>query len=383
MSEADAAHTKRGVNGKSKKVGDSGDSEKHGEHGKHGVGKKGAQKSAKAETDLSAAEAVEALGSCYMERYRMPPWVPGFVGSREYEKYAPQTILFHSASVPPDLAFKLASQREPTNLAMARPYDAERMRAFFGYSHGGYERLGGHNIAMYCKTPFYCGEDKKLQRVDLHVVNLIAPALDDAEQPDYQALVRHDGTLDEGRYTEALYHALSKGVAALKVLRQTTAPNMRRIVYCGIGQGAFSGGFDTQKCFAEAYATLLANTWKGRRNAGICIDFLAFNFEKDYVAEAFRRARLKLRKPGASLWARQFVGNVHHFPLRPDFHPEHTLLVNAADPWSVMGNGNGGDRSYDGIMGRRTAIGALCWPPSNPWFTVERTVAVKDDSRPL
>lgn len=335
-----------------------------------------ARKCTRVEHSMSAVEAIQAVDSCYMECYRMPAWVPRFVGNKEYEYYAPHTFILHSTDVASDLAFKLASQREPTNLGMARPYSQERLRSLFGYSHGGYERLGGHNIAIYCKTPFYGGEEKRLERIDLHVVNLIAPALDDAEQPDYQNFVRHDGTLDEDRYTRTLYHVLAKGVAALKILRQTTCPHMRRIVYCGIGQGAFSGGFDTQKCFAEAYATLLAVTWKWRRRSGICIDFLAHPTAKQYVSDAFDRARLKLHLPGASLWARQFVGNVHHFPLRPDFQPKITLLVNAADPWSLMGNGNGGDRSYDGILGRRTAIGALCWPPSNPWLTRERTVKV-------
>jgi len=54
------------------------------------------------------------------------------------------------------------------------------------------------------------------------------------------------------------------------------------------------------------------------------------------------------------------------------FQPENqhllkkSLLVNAWDPWSMVGNGNSMDDSLDGKFGRISAMAVLCWPQTNP-----------------
>lgn len=45
---------------------------------------------------------------------------------------------------------------------------------------------------------------------------------------------------------------------------------------------------------------------------------------------------------------------------------ENTLYVNAWDPWSIIGNGNGGDRSLDGCWGRCSNMSVLGWSVTNP-----------------
>merc|ERR1712039_724173 len=45
---------------------------------------------------------------------------------------------------------------------------------------------------------------------------------------------------------------------------------------------------------------------------------------------------------------------------------EDSLLVNAWDPWSMVGNGNAADNSLDGYFGRCTAMALLCWPKKCP-----------------
>ena len=45
---------------------------------------------------------------------------------------------------------------------------------------------------------------------------------------------------------------------------------------------------------------------------------------------------------------------------------EDRVFVNAWDCWSMLGNGNFGDRSADGYWGRSTALSLLGWPLSNP-----------------
>lgn len=42
-----------------------------------------------------------------------------------------------------------------------------------------------------------------------------------------------------------------------------------------------------------------------------------------------------------------YSGALHHAPIA-----KPGLLVNAWDPWSMVGNGNAGDNSLDGFFGR-------------------------------
>jgi hypothetical protein len=44
---------------------------------------------------------------------------------------------------------------------------------------------------------------------------------------------------------------------------------------------------------------------------------------------------------------------------------EKTLICNAWDPHSMVGNGNWKDNSLDGFFGRCTLMAPLCWPVSN------------------
>ena len=48
-----------------------------------------------------------------------------------------------------------------------------------------------------------------------------------------------------------------------------------------------------------------------------------------------------------------------------------TLYVNAWDPWSMVGNGNKGDKSLDGYWGRSSAMVPLCWPKINSEISYE------------
>ena len=43
-----------------------------------------------------------------------------------------------------------------------------------------------------------------------------------------------------------------------------------------------------------------------------------------------------------------------------------SLYVNAWDPWSIVGNGNASDSSFDGRIGKATAGSILCWPLTCP-----------------
>lgn len=54
--------------------------------------------------------------------------------------------------------------------------------------------------------------------------------------------------------------------------------------------------------------------------------------------------------------------------LDNDNDMEHTLYVNAWDPWSLIGNGNERDNSLDGYWGRCSNMAILGWSLTNPFI---------------
>ncbi len=60
------------------------------------------------------------------------------------------------------------------------------------------------------------------------------------------------------------------------------------------------------------------------------------------------------------------IETVSHFPrLIDDIDTENTLIVNAWDCWSIVGNGNGLDNSLDGHVGRHSTVALTSWPLTN------------------
>jgi hypothetical protein len=59
---------------------------------------------------------------------------------------------------------------------------------------------------------------------------------------------------------------------------------------------------------------------------------------------------------------KEFNGGYVPDILETDIDVEHTLYVNAWDPWSLIGNGNGRDNSLDGCSN----MAVLGWTFTNP-----------------
>jgi len=75
--------------------------------------------------------------------------------------------------------------------------------------------------------------------------------------------------------------------------------------------------------------------------------------------------KYKMSMIGLAAYAKDLLGNFPKVTTDPTLDMQKTLFVNAWDPWSIVGNGNEGDGSLDGHMGRTTMMGVLCWPGTN------------------
>lgn len=79
-------------------------------------------------------------------------------------------------------------------------------------------------------------------------------------------------------------------------------------------------------------------------------------------------ARAGIQVLGYDTETQAFNGGFVPDILDTDEDVAHTLYVNAWDPWSMIGNGNGRDNSLDGYWGRCSNMAVLGWSVTNPWM---------------
>lgn len=214
-------------------------------------------------------------------------------------------------------------------MGMRRYYDEGMLQRYFGYSRGAYASgLRGAlppNIAIYCRTPMrYYG-----QETTVHVINVIGFAFDSPAQPDYM----HFLPLTERKRKELEQCMLQMWLLVFECAKRK---NLRRIYLADVGAGAFSKGLEGR------YSQL--------KDASL-----------QPVQREYPRIHLQAL-PRIPEWA---------FTDEARARCSDSLLVNAWNPWSIVGNGNAADNSLDGFFGCSTAMAVLCWPCTNPLINYE------------
>jgi hypothetical protein len=262
-----------------------------------------------------------ALREIYYSRFAFPEWV---VAEALWDRFAwrETLVLCHAGSL--DEVKALASAREPCNIGLRRYYYELALLERFGYARGLY-REGSPNFAVLCTATV------RLTRgfSNVKVVNLIGCAHDHPDQPD----VKHYNDLAKvcefysGMWRLALEAALRSGCRKFRVYK--------------VGGGAFAGA----------------------------------RFVRDFEAQVFRRTFVPLMPAfeargiqvlGYSLDAGFSEARIPDVLEDPAEDVANTLYANAWDPWSMVGNGNAGDRSLDGAWGACSNMSVLCWPVTNP-----------------
>ena len=236
---------------------------------------------------------------------------------------------------------RLATEREPVNIAMTRSYDLQALQREFGYSKGAYAPLSENGtklppqIAVACVTPVRF----KGQTRTVAVVNLIGMAFDNAKQPDYRVLIKN-GKLDKERLFQLMVNAYKMAFKAAEIMKRST------LCCSPIGDVAFRPKkfYNTPQKFVDQVIKPAV----------------------EMAGESFPKIK--------TMWAQYPDFNVPSafFGLPPSTTSKWTeelddrLFVNAWDCWSMLGNGNSADDSADGFWGRSSAIALLGWPKSNP-----------------
>jgi len=288
------------------------------------------------------AKMAEDLRGTYKDGFAFPPWSIEML--RNGQLLCGATVVYYREGDSLEEVKAIAAQREPCNIMMRRPYSLDRLERLLGHRTGGYsmstkEKLQP-NIAIFCRTPIRSNPGPQAQIETVNVINVIGYAFDAPNQPDWQYFL----PLAEG---DAKWKELVARFSQMWrfIFECAERRGYKRIYLADVGGGAFSEGLNKH---GPGYLKL--------KDASL-----------NPIKEEYKDRFL-----------------VEQLPRIPDFAfqsdnkaiLEESLLVNAWDPWSMVGNGNFKDNSLDGFFGRCTAMAVLCWPKTNPCMKWE---AVKSD----
>lgn len=248
---------------------------------------------------------------------------------------------------------KLASEREPTNIQFIRSYKHDILKEHYGYEICPYSEDFHPNIAIYCKTPLYMDLYGTGQHKYINVLSVIAPAFDIKEQPDYIRYYKVKGTCSE-LYKEEMTRMFRKIVHCFKT------KGFKKLIMSGVGMGNFKIlakqlGIAATDIFLECCIEQFKDIFKDGSGNLLLFNYIEF-INENVIATKFNNSQ---NIKAVTVPFPDITKKITQDELN------ETLFINAWDPFSIVGNGNKGDNSLDGFIGRYTAAGILSWPIFN------------------
>ena len=326
---------------------------------------------------------LHGIYSAYHPGYGFPRWVgeqyalaagPLTVGVPAGTAFAADAAVarvFYDEGDDVEAVQRLVMEREPVNIEMSHSYSKEKLERMFGWREGAYGKLYANktvppNIATLNRTPVDRAHGRlpsfgtEADRV--WILNAIGYAFDSGKQPDMKYYLQ----MEQGPREDALRTQYRK--VFNKIFYAAMEAKVSVIFLSKFGTNNFAGRYPN-----GGGDGIYKRVWRPA-------------FEESFKAwvDALKRAGLQQiawmdQNGDDMLWLRgQVSGKLARDPVVVGFFPENlnktefpsnkVMIVNAWDPWSLAGNGNGNDNSLDGFIGRRTAIAALSWPGTNPFL---------------
>lgn len=303
--------------------------------------------------NLGDVSLIPIIRSIYHKGYEFPKWTERTIRDRPDLKLL--VTVYYDTNDDLSTVRKLCINREPVNMVdnniRSRPYNLDSLGKEFGWRISLYQTIWdtkrniGPNIAIYCKTPVIDSYGTKYP--DAHIINSVGAALDSKDGPDYKHFIK--GAVNINRTMHALrefYETVFKFIFVCAEDKQ-----LKTVCMSLVGANNFAreypGGIES---FQDE---VWIPTFRKIRNLYKKINVI-FMGTDDY----FRR-----RLQGKSKVKYDDTGKFPQLLRKIDVN--NTLIVNAWDPFSFVGNGNERDNSLDGYIGRVTACSMLCWPLVN------------------
>lgn len=295
------------------------------------------------------------LRTIYHSGYKFPPWAIEKV-QNNFDELMRSVRVYYPESASIDVVKKLYTEREPVNIETRRHYYLDKLKETFGWSTGFYSRYFADtdtlapNIAVY--TPTFVNYNGNTNTL-VHIINSIGYAFDSVRQPDFKFFIKFEDNRRTELLIEAYKHVFKKIYRCAKDLKMNT------VVMSMVGGNNFavnyrgSGGTEGIRAFQEnVWVPAFLDVWK--RNRNLKTVFMGAESEP-----GFKKLNNLMR--GTFRDTGRFPSNIARI------EPSKTLFVNAWDPLSLPGNGNSGDHSLDGFIGRVTNIAVNGSGMTNPF----------------
>lgn len=274
-------------------------------------------------------------------------YVPIWVGKKDLSYNMAKTIVYYDGLEA--RAIELAERREPCRLHQHRCYDVEKFHQFFGYRESPYRGIELGGIAIYTFTPVRVGPN---QFENIHVLNVMWPDFSSAsflhESPilDLGTLRRFgDKYSQENKIRDMLSSVFSKIQTCVK------EGGYKELIFLGndmresIATLRDELNIDYKAILNDVFARFIERPDITRSSIGKT-HFTHLTKSGDSLEDAIREFRIGKR-----------LGEI--------------LFVNSVSPVALLGNGNSLNDSFDGQLGRISAISVLGWKITNPRMRFE------------
>jgi len=298
----------------------------------------GPKKVADATSSWSAlAEVAQKLRGVYHKGHAFPAWAVDKLAAGELEKSLRSVVVYHASSDDADLVKALIREREPVNIEMRRLYSEKRLEDLFGYTQGAYSKSTPDklmpNIAAYCQTPIRIGT----QECVAHVINSIGYGFDSTTQPDYKYFFP---------MTPEKWKELTDRMKCMWrfIFECAQRHSLSKVYLCDVGGGHFARLLNEKP---ETQWSIL----KDNSLPAVTAQYPSIQVHSLH----------ELSSTESKIFLDRLAGDAKS-------SLSDSLLVNAWDPWTFVGNGNSMDQSLDGKFGRNTPMAVLCSPWTNPFI---------------
>ncbi len=306
-------------------------------------------------TKENRIEIFDILCSIYGKKFTPPgfndnmSWAKSaYIEQGSFEKYAKVARIYTSSNAPNIIIQRLVTEREPVNIGMRRFFDESMMNKIFGFNVSYYKRYYNKvneiapNIGVYTLAPVLF---KNSNPIDVHFYHAIGYAFDTEAQPDYKILSNVDSCVLIQKYIN-LFKCMFECAKHL---------GLNRIIMPIIGGGSFSALYKDGRDVFQTNIFIPALVSVIQKYPDIMVGYTTC--DKSCPAALY----LKNNKF-------KYVGKFPVFLNNDWFDKKTTLVGNAWDCHSILGNGNKGDNSMDGWVGRFSAVHFFGLGLTNPYL---------------
>ena len=280
----------------------------------------------------------------YPDKYKPHPLSLELLDTPQWDELSNEVCIYHTRTDNDSIIKKIATERDLVNIENKQCYNntSSEWMDNFGWNQSGYsdyyEQTGDlpPQIAIYCPTPVI-GTTKTV-----HFMNSIGLGFDTKSQTDYKY------------FSERGFVGVDEHIANSFGMLFQCAENLKldKVVISYFGGGWFSDKYPYDY-LTNAYLPGLEIALKRavKRPSEIGIMGNVESKIQTGILNILEKYNIQFKSLG-------YVPSI--------LDSDDVLYQNAWDPHSLVGNGNKGDNSLDGFVGRNTLMQYLCWPKTNP-----------------